>query len=181
MVAEAFAHGELFEPAGGFVEGFEGEFEGAVVHRDEPFCFEFVKDFDGFVGAHVDAAEGVGKVRADGKNGDFRTETFADFFEAIVVGAVAGVENAAVLVFDQEAAKTTFFVAEMLATPVMAGGECDAPVFILETLPPLQFNDSLKSDSPRQVPHAPRHDRDFGCGQSLQSRPMKMIEMGMRE
>ena len=57
MVSEAFAVGELFEPAGRFVERFEGEFESAVVHGDESFGVDLLEDFDGFVGAHVDVAE----------------------------------------------------------------------------------------------------------------------------
>ena len=159
-MVDAFAEGELLQPARGFIEGFEGEFEAAVVHGDESFRVDVFEDFDRFVGAHVDVAERVGIIGADGEHGDFGGEAAADFLEAIGVGAVADVVDMAGLVFDVIAALTAMVVANHARAPMFARSERHLPVFVGEGFPPLQLDDAFEAEAVREFAHAPGDDGD---------------------
>lgn len=180
-VGEVFFLGDLEQPARGFVHFFEGEFEGAVVHRDEKFRAEVLERFHRLVGAHVHFAEGVRVIRADRQQGDFGRDAAADFFEAVEVGAVAGVIDAAALVFQNESAVAAVLVAQGAGAPMFAGREGDGPVVVRETFPPFEFNDALEAEVQREVADAPGHDADFRMRQSANGWFVKMIEVRVRE
>ncbi|MDB6016623.1 MAG: hypothetical protein JWR19_1112 [Pedosphaera sp.] len=181
VVAEAVGGGEFAEPAGGFVHVFEGKTEGAIMHGNKPFGADVLEDFDGFVGAHVDVAEGFGAVGADGEHGDVGREVLADLFEAFEVGAVAGVIDDAALVFEDEAAVAAVVVAEDAGAPVFARGEGDFPIAMGKAFPPVEFDDAFEAEVAGEVAHAPGHDADFGVGQFAEGRFVKVIEMGVGE
>src|SRR5882762_5341544 len=122
-MAEPFGGSELMEPARRFVHVFKREAERPVMHGNKPFGAQVLKNLDGFVGAHVDVAEGFRAIGADGQEGDFGGEVLADLFEAVEVGAVTGVIDFAALMFKDEAAVAAVMVAQHAGTPMFAGRE----------------------------------------------------------
>jgi hypothetical protein len=178
---EFFFFGDFQKPARGFVHFFEGQFEGAVVHGDEMFGAQIFKCFHRLVGAHVDFAKGFRMVRADGQERDFGCDAAADFFEAVKVGAVARVINAAPLVFQNEAAVAAMLVAQGARAPMFAGREGDLPIVVGKTFPPIKLDDALEAEVEGEVAHTPGHDADFRMRQAAQGRFMKMIEVRVRE
>ena len=99
LVEDALLGGNLSEPARRFVQIFKGEPEGAIMHWHEPSGAKVPEDFDGLVGSHVQVAEGLRMVSADGQEGDFGPAVLTDLLKAVEIGAVAGVVDAATLVF----------------------------------------------------------------------------------
>jgi hypothetical protein len=178
---DALFVGEFAEPAGRFVHVFEGEAEGAVVHGDEMFRFDVVKDFHGVIRTHVHVFEVFRAIGADGEEGDFGFEVVADVFKAFEVGAVTGVINFASLVFEDEAAITTMAIPECAGTPVFAGSERDLPISVGKTLPPIELDDAFEAEVVREVAHAPGHDADFGMRQFAETWFVKVIEMRVGE
>jgi hypothetical protein len=180
-VGDAVVGGELAEPAGWFVHVLKGEAEGSVVHGNEGLGADVVEDFDGFVRAHVDVAERFGAVGADGQEGDFGGEVFADLLEAIEVGAVAGVVNFAALMFEDEAAVAAVVVAQHARAPMFTGGQGDFVIAVLEAFPPVEFDDALEAEVAGEVAHAPGHDADFGMRELAQGGFVEMIEVRVSE
>lgn len=181
FLGSAVVAGELAEPARRFVHVFEGEAERPVVHGDKPFRFHVVKNFHGFVGAHVDVAKGFGAIRADGQHGNFRREVIADLFEAVEVRAVAGVINFAALMFEHESAVTAMIVTQRPCAPMFARRERHLPIAMRKTFPPIQLDDALETEIAREITHAPGHHSDFRVRQLAQARLVKMIEVRVRE
>jgi len=181
LTAEAVSGSQFSQPSGRFVHVFKGQFESAVMHRNKEFCPQIAERFQGLVRPHVDAAEGVGVVSADGEEGNFRGTSAPDFLETREIGAVAGVINAAALVFDQEAAVAPVIVAQHARAPVLGRRQCHPPIAVGEALPPLQFDDALEAEVGGEVAHAPGHDADFRRGQPAESGAMKMIEVGVSQ
>ncbi len=171
--------GQFFQPARRFIEVFKGEFECAVVHGNEPFSMEIGKGLERFIRTHVYIAEGIGIVGANGQKGDFGRAGAADFPEAAEIGAVAGVIEAAALVFEDEPAVAAMVVMECSCAPMFGGGQSDAPIAVREAFPPLKFDDATKTEVGREVAHSPRHDGDLGRKEAAEGWLMKMIEMGV--
>jgi len=171
--------GDMAEPARRFIHVFEGEAEGAVVHWDEPPRAQIFEDFHGLVRAHVHVAEGFGVVSADGEQRDFRRAAPADFFEAIEIGAVAGVIDAATLMFEDKTAVAAMMIAQNTSAPMFARGQSNFPVAVREGFPPFKFDDAAKAEVVGEVTDAPGHDADFWMGQPAKARLMEMIEMSV--
>lgn len=169
------------EPARRFVHVFKGETKRPVMHGNKPFCAQVLKNLDGFVRAHVDVAEGFGPIGADGEEGDLGREVLADLFEAVEVGAVAGVIDFAALMFEDEAAVAAVIIAKHAGAPMFAGRQGDLPVAMGEALPPIELDDALEPEVAGEVAHAPRHDADFGVGQFAEGRFVKVVEVGVSE
>ncbi len=151
------------------------------MHGDKLFGAEVLEGFHGLVGAHVDFAKGIGVVRADGQQGDLGRDAAADFFEAVEVGAVAGVIDAAPLVFEDESAVAAVLIAQGARAPVFAGSERDFPVVVRKTFPPVKFDDAFEAEVEREVANAPGHDADFRMRQAAQGGFVKMIEVRVGE
>ena len=181
VVAEAIVGGELAKPARGFIHVFKGKAKGAVVHGDEPLRADVAENLDGFIGSHVDVAEGFGAVSADGEEGDFGREVFADLLEAVEVRAVAGVINFAALMFEDEAAVAAVVIAQDAGAPMFAGRERDLVIAVGEAFPPVEFDDAFEAEVAGEVAHAPGHDADFGMGQFAEAGFMEMIKVGVGE
>jgi len=181
--AEAGAHavliGQLAEPAGGFIEGFEGELEGAEVHRDEPLGLEVFEGADGLVRAHMDAQEGFGLVGADGQEGNLGLASAADLLESMPIGAVAGVVDSTSVVFEDEAAEPAILIVEDACAPMAAGGEGDLPSVAAKGLPPLELDDAAEAEAASELAHAPGHEAELGGGDAPQGAFMEMVEVGM--
>ena len=171
--------GDVAQPARGFVHVLEGEPESAVMHRDEPARAQIFEDFHGFVGAHVDVAEGFGVVSANGQQGNFRRAVSANILEAVEIGAVARVINAAALVLQDKTAIAAMIITQDASAPVLAGGQCDFPVAMREGFPPFQFDDAAKAKIMGEIADTPGHDADFGMGQATKGGFVEMIKMGV--
>jgi len=171
--------GDMAEPARRFIHVFEGEAEGAVVHWDEPPGAQIFEDFHGLVRAHVHVAEGFGVVSADGEQRDFRRAAPADFFEAIEIGAVAGVIDAATLMFEDKTAVAAMMIAQNTSAPMFARGQSNFPVAVREGFPPFKFDDAAKAEIVSEVAYAPGHDADFWVGQAAKAWFVEMIEVGV--
>ena len=120
---------------GGSSISSKDKFEGAVVHGDEMFGAEIFEGFHGLVGAHVDFAKGFRMIRADGQQRDFGRDAAANFFEAVKVGAVAGVINAAALMFQNKSAVAAMLIAQGARAPMFAGREGDLPIVVAKNFP----------------------------------------------
>ena len=155
----------------------EGEFERAIVHRHQPTGAEIAKYLHRFVRPHVNAAKGIGKVGADGQQGDFGLEARADFFEAVKIGAVPGVINAPPFVLQNETAVATMIVPQHARAPVLARRQRHFPIAARKTLPPFQFDDPLEAQAVGKVAHTPRHHRNLGMRQAAERWFVKVIEM----
>lgn len=53
VLAQPGPKAQFTEPAGRFVQGFEGKFERAVMHWHQPLRAQVPEDFDGFIRPHV--------------------------------------------------------------------------------------------------------------------------------
>src|SRR5882724_10066307 len=150
-MAEAPGGSELMEPAWRFVHVFKGQAERPVMHGNKPFGAQVLKNLDGFVGAHVDVAEGFRAIGTDGQEGDLGREVLADLFEAVEVGAVTRVIDFAALMFEDEAAVAAVMVAQHAGAPMFAGSQSDLPVAMGKTLPPIEFHDALEPEVAGEV------------------------------
>jgi hypothetical protein len=180
-IEDALAMAKFLEPARWFINFFEGEFEGAVVHRDEPLGAKILENFDGFVGTHVDVAKGFGVIRANGKQRDLRRATLPDFLEATEVRAIAGVIDAPAMMFDDESAIAAMMIVENARAPMFARREGDLPFAVEKTFEPLQFDDALEAQAAREIAHAPGHDANFRRTNAANTRLVKVIEVRVRE
>src|SRR5437762_3459230 len=88
-----------------FVERFVAEAKTAVMHRHESFRLQLEESLDRFLWIHVNLAAGGRIVSANGQERDLDVVALADFLEAVEVGAVATMKNAAAIHFDDETAK----------------------------------------------------------------------------
>ena len=120
-------------------------------------------------------------IRTDGQQGNFRADAAADFFEAVEVGAVAGVIDAAALVFEDEAAVAAVLIVQRARAPVFTGNEGDFPIVVRKAFPPFEFDDALEAEVEGEVANAPGHDGDFRVRQSAEGGFVKMIEVRVRE
>ena len=169
------------KPARWFIQFLEGKFERAVVHRNEMAGAEVFESFHGLIRAHMDFAERVRVICADGQQGDLRRLAASDFFEAVEVGAVAGVIKTAALVFQNKSAIAAMLVAQSPRAPMFAGRQRDFPIVMREAFPPFQFDDAFEAEVEGQIADAPGHDADFRVGEAAERGLVEMIEVRVRE
>jgi len=173
--------GNFLEPARRLVQRLERQLERAVVHRHKNLRAQIAERLHRLVRPHVDFAERLRVIRADGQQRDFRREPLADFREAVEIRAVAGVVNFSSLMLQHESAVTAMLVVQCPRTPVRAGRERHLPVALRKSFPPVQLHDAGEAEVAREIADAPRHHADFRRRQPAQRRLVKMIEVRVRE
>src|ERR1700730_8564676 len=95
-----------------FVERFETEAKGPIMHRDHGFRAQFEKRLDRLLRVHVHFATGRRLVSADRQQGDVDLVTVADFLEAGKISAVAAMKNSTPIHRDDEAAKSAMQIGQ---------------------------------------------------------------------
>ena len=72
-------------------------------------------------------------------------------------------------------------IVQRARAPVPAWRECDLPIALRKTLPPVQLDDAREAEVLGQIADAPRHHADFRRRQAAQRRFVEMIEMRVRQ
>lgn len=137
MLTHAIGVSELFQPSRWFIQVFEGQFEGAIMHRNEPLGLKIMKCLYRFVRPHVNRAKRVGKISSNRQKSYFRRKSLPDFLEAVEIGAVPGVINLPSLMLKNKTAISAMVIPKRSRTPVLARSERNRPVCMRKTFPPL--------------------------------------------
>ena len=116
------------------------------MHGDEDTCFHFDERAHGFFRVHVYVASAGGVVGADGHECDVWGVVFANFLEAVEVGAIAAVEDLALTGVDHVATVIAVGVVEVACTPVVAWGVGDVQVIEAEGVPDGHFVDGFEPE-----------------------------------
>lgn len=109
------------------------------MHGDEDTGLHFDECSDGFFRVHVDVPAAGGIVGTDGHEGDVGGVVFANFFEAVEIGAVTAVENFAGAGGDDVTAVVAVGIVDVACAPVVARGVDDGEVSELEGIPDGHF------------------------------------------
>lgn len=189
VFADSCLLGGLPEPLQRLVHRFFGERKGSVVHRDEALRAEVEEGQHGVFGAHVYATEAIGLIGADGKQGDLRRETRADFVEAGEVAGVSGVIDALGAVLQVVSTETAVGVAEDAGAPVLRGCRDDFDTADVCGLPPVERADFRKAQLLYEVLNVFRHDDEgrlagefAGVADDFAQRwEVEMVHVGVRE
>ena len=139
------------------MEGFVSEWESAVVHGDEDFCTEVSEGADSLLWIHVDIAAAGRLVGTDGHEGDIDVMAFADFREAIEVGAIAAMEDAFPTGFDDVAAVIAMGVVDVARAPMVAGRVDYIHAADIELVPDFHLVDGRETEFPHQRGTTHRH------------------------
>src|SRR5262245_35390903 len=121
------------------------------MHRDKPFRIQFLEYLDRLVRSHMNAPKRIRKICADRQNRDLRLQPFSNLLKTIRISAIPRVVKFASLVLEQKSTETALFIAKMFSAPMMTRRQRHAPILVLKTLPPLQFDHSLKSQTAGQL------------------------------
>jgi len=98
------------QPLWRFIERFEAEAEGPIMHRDKLLPFQLKKSAYCFLRIHVHFAFTRGLVGADRQERDLNRKTLSDFLEPGKICAVATVKNRAAHAFDHKSAETAMLI-----------------------------------------------------------------------
>ena len=179
FIADAEAVGFHEQALDGFVEGFISERERAVMHGDEDFRAEIREGADGLLGVHVDIAAAGGFVGADGHQGDIDVMAFADFREAVEVGAIAAMKDAFSAGLDDVAAIIAVGVVNVARAPMMAGRVDDIHAADLQFVPDFHLVDGGKTELPNERGAALRHHDALAGLQDLEAGLVEVVEVGV--
>src|SRR5581483_1309956 len=113
---------QLLEPAWGFIHIFKGKFEGSIMHRHKPLRPQITERFNGFIRSHVDVAEGIRKIGANGQQRQFGGANLADFLKAIKISTVTCMINTPPLVFEGKTAVSPMMIPQDASAPMFGRG-----------------------------------------------------------
>ena len=179
FIADAEAVGFCEQALDGFVEGFVSERESAVMHGDEDFRAEIGEGTDGLLGVHVDIAAAGGFVGTDGHECDVDAVTFADFGEAVEVGAVAAVKNAFAAGFHDVATVVAMGVVDVTCAPMMTRSMDDSHAIDFHFIPNIDFVDGRETEFFDQRCTTFRDDDAIASLENFQAGFVEVIEVGV--
>ncbi len=160
-----------------FLEGFVGQTEGAVVHRDHQSRVQLDEGFQSFLGVHVDRTQAWWVVCTDWQERDVDWESRSDFAEPVKVRRVAAVVNHAARDLDDKAPETAVRIVKHSGTPMMARRQRDAHGAVFKALPVVQFLHNAKTEIMHEVADLEWNNDRLVRRDSAQGPAVKVVEV----
>lgn len=174
---EIAIHGGLLQAQLGLVQRLIAKREGIVVHGHEESCLHHLKGVQRLLWIHVHRPTGRGLVGTDGHQRDIDPGAATNFGEAIKHGAVAAVEEGALVVLDQVPAELAMGIVNHPRPPMAGRCHGDRQVFEFAGLPGVQLHDLPKATALHDGADTFWNDDWLPMGQPTQAWQVQMVKV----